>query len=316
MISTNNKHNLSKQINNKTSSKNNYNNPSKIHTKLIVFLIISILFAFIFWYYFIKTKIEKVTYTLITPFPKVPYEEEVKKKTLEYKNIVFAGLPKWLGFGNPPLVLFNSAYVSGYCEDKKNPIWVAYRLYSIDHKKRLPRPKDFFIDYRTSSKVNPKEFSRTGYDRGHLAPSYIIGLRFGRNAQLETFLMSNISPQRPELNRKIWTKLENLEDIYANKFKEVWVFTGPIFDDYKEFLPTGIEIPDAFYKIFIDVDEQTSNVRFLSFIVPQNVKGNENIIQFLTSIDEIENKTKLDFFAPFSDIIENEFEAFVAKELW
>jgi hypothetical protein len=34
---------------------------------------------------------------------------------------------------------------------------------------------------------------------------------YGPKAQLETFLMSNVVPQRPNLNQKMWEQLEEIE---------------------------------------------------------------------------------------------------------
>jgi len=45
-------------------------------------------------------------------------------------------------------------------------------------------------------------YKNSGFDRGHLSPS--ANLRETRLQNSETFLLSNMSPQRPEFNRQIW----------------------------------------------------------------------------------------------------------------
>jgi hypothetical protein len=60
-------------------------------------------------------------------------------------------------------------------------------------------PTDFVVDRRLSAPVKPEDYVRTGFDRGHLAPNLAIGRWFGAEAQRETFLMSNVVPQAPEL---------------------------------------------------------------------------------------------------------------------
>ena len=47
--------------------------------------------------------------------------------------------------------------------------------------------------------VTTKEYTRTGYDRGHLAPS--ADFTFSQEANDTTFVMSNIAPQTKLLNR-------------------------------------------------------------------------------------------------------------------
>lgn len=45
----------------------------------------------------------------------------------------------------------------------------------------------------------------------------------------ETFLLSNIIPQNPELNRGLWKKLENQIRDLVNERGEVIVYTGPVY---------------------------------------------------------------------------------------
>jgi len=70
----------------------------------------------------------------------------------------------------------------------------------------------FHIDSRTIAKVpGDKSFRRNGepkYDRGHMTPNNAIQQEWGRLAQMETFLMSNISPQLSTLNSGLWRSLE------------------------------------------------------------------------------------------------------------
>jgi len=44
---------------------------------------------------------------------------------------------------------------------------------------------------------------------GHMTPNEVINRQFGRLAQMETFLMSNMSPQYGSLNVGVWLKLED-----------------------------------------------------------------------------------------------------------
>ena len=66
----------------------------------------------------------------------------------------------------------------------------------------------FEVDPEAADCPTPDDYTRTGYDRGHMAPNYLIATRYGKVAQRETFLMSNIVPQTPELNRGPWRILE------------------------------------------------------------------------------------------------------------
>jgi hypothetical protein len=100
-------------------------------------------------------------------------------------------------------------------------------------------------------------------------------------AIIETYKMSNICPQKAGLNSGRWTELEQTigqdrrsHASLAGKCKEVWVVTGPIYDADIQKLKSGVEIPDAFFKIVLDVDEETKGVRVISFVMPnEKCKG-------------------------------------------
>ena len=241
-----------------------------------------------------------------------PINPGLREATNRFKNLVYGGKPSTILDLN---ILENSSYYSAYSEKKRNPIWVGYRLDYFKGQNKLPRPGGFHPDFRTKARIDQKVYSKTGYDRGHMCPNSAIAARYGKKGQIETFLMSNICPQKPDLNRKVWERLERLEEGYANKFGGIWVITGPIFDQHVEILNHQVEIPDAFYKILIDEDK--GKVRVLPFIVPQNVTGKEILNEFLTSVDEIEKQTGLDFFTPMDKEFQDKLESFVPpKTMW
>jgi endonuclease G, mitochondrial len=217
-------------------------------------------------------------------------------------------------------VLKNQAYIVGYSESRKDPLWAAYRVHAVANPPHLPRPSEFKTDERTASKVRTADYTRSGYQRGHMAPNEAIAEDYGKDAQLQTFLLSNICPQAPELNEHVWERLEVDERKYADKFEEVWVIDGPIFADLNggrtEQLASGIAVPSAFYKIVVDEqDHAGGRPRMFSVIMPQDVKGTELPQQFLTSVSEIEKQTHLDFFWKIDPTTQAELESKVWK-MW
>jgi endonuclease G len=192
---------------------------------------------------------------------------------------------------------------------------LTYRVFHVDNLDSPERPSRFMVDDRTAARVSHNDYSGSGYDRGHMAPNYAIATRHGADGQLETFLMSNIISQKGNLNRRIWKDLELLvAKDYGQNLGEVWVTTGPIFDENFEKLESGVEIPDACYKIIVDEDGDT--VRVIAFIMGQDVSGNEPLSRFLVSVDEIENATGLDFLSKLPDDIEDRLEREKAARLW
>lgn len=201
--------------------------------------------------------------------------------------------------------LQNPGFAVGYSEWRRNPLWVAYRATPIRHQGPVTRPDHFNQDARTLVRVSADDYRGSDYDRGHLAPNYLISRLYGKDAQQATFLMSNISPQSRRLNQLLWQRLEEAEaDVVAPRLGELWVITGPIFDA-PQALASGVEVPTAFYRIWFDARAQ----RALGFSVPQTVCGDEPLSDFLVSVDAIEQQTGLDFFHAYDDAVESSFES-------
>lgn len=234
----------------------------------------------------------------------------------------FKGEPQtrsWLDFSTRNKTLTNQAFIVGYSDNRGNPLWVVYRLQAVPkNTATLPRPSSFKIDKRVSNQVSSKDYERSGYDRGHMAPNYAISSLYGKTAQLETFLMSNITPQTPNLNRKFWQRLEEVEVKYFTRLADnVWVTTGPIFSDKPQYLKNNkqVQIPTAFYKLYA-IETKPGQVYLLAFLVPQTVQGNEPLDAYLTTVDKVEELTGLDFFHELPDPQEQELESKVEAQVW
>lgn len=211
--------------------------------------------------------------------------------------------------------LENRGYTVGYSDTIQNPLWVAYRIFDLPKLQAGERKSYFPIDQRTRAEVSHDDYTHSGYDRGHMAPNYGIATRYGREAQLETYLMSNIIPQNPEVNRYIWKDLEmRVAKRYGRYFREVWVITGPVFEGRIRRLDSGVPIPTAYYKII--VDENGDHLRALAFLVDEKSRPYTRIRTCLVSIDQLESLTGLDFFPDLPVAMETELEAEAATRLW
>ncbi len=243
------------------------------------------------------------------------YESLVARPAMSYM-----GLPKvesGIGTSGWSHVLRNEAYLLEYSEKLANPLWVTYKV-TAKRFKSGKRPSGFKTDWRSIADISHSDYTGSGYDRGHMAPNYLIASRYGKSAQQETFLMTNITPQKPALNRKSW---QRLEEIIGNDFSEwqgdFWVVTGPIFDENpKRIKQTQVAIPKAFYKILIKPTAPGKPAIALAFIFPQNAKKNVNLMTFVTSVDEIEAQTGIDFFSKLEDDVEDALEAAKMPKAW
>ncbi|MDP3009139.1 MAG: DNA/RNA non-specific endonuclease [Methylococcales bacterium] len=237
-------------------------------------------------------------------------------------NLLYQGEPKATSWSMNTWfrTLRNHGFIVGYSDVRGNPLWVEYALHPVDESvASLPRPSKFTKDWRAINRIDHNSYTKSGYDRGHNAPNYAMSHLYGKDGQSDSFLMTNISPQKPRLNQQFWRRLEETEIKNFTKLADkVWVITGPVFTGSTERLSSSwrVEIPDAFYKMYITEAKPNQPSKVLAFIVPQTIKGNESLSQFVTSIDTIEAQTGLDFFSDLDDVIEDRLEASVEPQAW
>ena len=212
-------------------------------------------------------------------------------------------------------VLENEGYITGYSDSMKNPLWVAYRVFDVPGLESGKRPSRFRIDHRTEAKVSHDDYRGTGYDRGHMAPNFAIATRYGIDGQWETFVMSNVIPQTPHVNRYMWKDLEmQVARRYGRYFEEVWVITGPVFTEPVKRFGSGVAIPSGYYKILLD--EDGDEVRVLAFKIEGRCPPYTRLKSRLVSVDEIEALTGLDFFPDLPKDAQTELESRPAGRLW
>lgn len=110
------------------------------------------------------------------------------------------------------------------------PLWSAQSLTgeAVRAAKAVARVDDFFAEpsVPAADRADLSDYSRSGYDRGHLAPSADMSTV---RAQAESFTLANMVPQTPALNRKLWANIESTTRGLALSYGQVYVVTGPAF---------------------------------------------------------------------------------------
>ena len=216
-------------------------------------------------------------------------EEPEVAATNKYDNLDY-GVP-----GKCDQIINREGYALGYIEDWEQPAWVSYRLTAEEAaSKQAIRENKFAADSEISTgSASLEDYKGSGYDRGHLAPA--ADMQWSTKVMRESFLMSNMSPQKPEFNRGIWKQAESYARNMAIEEKSVFIITGPIF--YPT-VPTNrigknnVAVPHAFYKI---IYAETTPARKIGFIIP-NVGTNVPVNVFTSSVEHIEKITGLRFF--------------------
>jgi len=221
------------------------------------------------------------------------------------------------------VILLNTGYAVGYSETLMDPLWSVYYCGPKEDFENGPRPNKFSTDTRVSEPARLKhtDFNRPAgttptYDRGHMAPNFAIATRYGREAQLETFLLTNICPQQSRLNQQTWRAMEAaIANLYAPRFDGVWVIVGPIFKDPLTRYNGKAAMPTAFYCIVVD-KAPDGHLRALAVELDQSASGKHPLRDYVTTVRIVENDTGLDFFSALPDDIEDPLETTPAETDW
>jgi len=208
-------------------------------------------------------------------------------------------------------LLCREGYTVGYDYDRKVPTWVAYHLTPDSVNKKFKRSNKFKPDteipvqYRSTL----SDYKGSGYDRGHMAASATVDSSY--NAMTESFLLSNMTPQLPGLNRQGWRYLEQYIREWTNERGELYVVTGALFVGSNSIIGNGVHVPTHFYKIVFD----PAGLDAIAFLVPHRPISKSELLGFIVSVDEVERVAGLDFNSLLDDALEDDIENDIEK-MW
>lgn len=213
-------------------------------------------------------------------------------------------------------LVYHSAMALFYIDRWGQSKWVVHMILPDIAIGVETRTNDFRRDSLIPLEMPDKiDYFNSGYDRGHLAPS--ADFRWSRRALSESYFYSNMSPQKPEFNRGKWSQVEDfLRQYVIYTGHPIFVVTGGLLHDSIQKtigVNKKIKVPPYFYKIALDM--QASPPRAIAFWM-LNGTNTKPIINYVVSIDEVEQKTGIDFFYLLPDTLENRVEAMKDVALW
>lgn len=210
---------------------------------------------------------------------------------------------------NHELLLQYSSYVCSLNCETLTPRWVGWVLTRERINGNVKR-KGFQADYDIPEeyRVEPSDYSNSAYDRGHMCPA--ADNKFSETAMMECSYMVNICPQDRNLNSGDWNELEILCRNWTKIYEKLYIVSGPIYDNDRlgrigNRNSHKILVPTRFFKVVLVND---SKPKAIGFIMPNEVI-NRPLTDYVVSVDEVENITKLDFFSAIDDDIEGVIEA-------
>lgn len=231
----------------------------------------------------------------------------------EYDNLAL-GAP--VG-GKIDRVFQREGYAYGYSEEYEQPLWVTYKLtYGELQNKKFSRSDDFREDPRILTRsASPADYKSSGYDCGHLAPAADMG--WSSDVMSASFFMSNMTPQKPEFNRGIWKRLEDLVRDFARKEETVFIVTGPVFYPGRELDRIGenrVAVPHACYKVVYDM---TPPEKMIGFILPNEKAPKKKKLQdYAVTVKAVEQATGLEFFPALPENVREKLKTTITVSDW
>lgn len=185
--------------------------------------------------------------------------------------------------------MFNHTYALSNNPTTKFADWVAYEVNVLNFG---PSPgRDWGNDPLVDDDESLEEadfkgaFNELKTDRGHQAP---LASFAGHPNWDETNYLSNITPQKSDLNRGAWMKLEGAVRNAVSFRKPLYVITGTIYSEEEEPLPQADEahkIPSAYYKVIYDLNGNAA-----SFMLDQDLPRAAKYCEQKNSIQQLKEK--------------------------
>lgn len=162
------------------------------------------------------------------------------------------------------------------------------------------------------------------YQKGHICASQ--DRIYDKDANTQTFYMTNIYPMVGNFNGKLWSKMEKQVRTWGKNLganDTLFIVKGGtidkeelILDRTKEYKGHGPHIVPKYF--FMALYAKTSSgQRMLGFWAEHlnEDKSGDALKGYVVSIDELEQKTGIDFFCNLSDTLEEQLESKTAADI-
>lgn len=221
--------------------------------------------------------------------------------------------------------------------DKRSQRWSCYQMYASNRVQATKRyypdtskgelQYPFDPDLPAGSYFKSDPYWGSGYDHGHICPS--ADRLYSVTANVQTFYLTNMQPQRNIFNAGLWQSMENKLRVWitASSKKEDTLYVckggtidvveseGGIKDPILTTLANGLIVPKYFYMALLR--KSSTGYKALAFWAEHlnEDHSNDNLSDYIINIRELERRTGIDFFCNLPDDIENEVETMSTENI-
>ena len=224
-------------------------------------------------------------------------------------------------------------YAMEYSKEKMHSRWVAYRYDSKLKAQVTSRSDEWGVEpfYNNNKTYQIATGFFGGYNRGHLVGS--AERLYSHEANVQTFYMSNMSPMNGNFNSIYWGEIETLVRNWGRNCgagDTLYVVKGGTLDSLlttttvKNTLGETVQmaVPKYYYIAVLSLSSEGKAKAIGFWIEHKDFKDSslsnlKKIRQAAAcTIDELEERTGIDFFCNVPDCIENIVEARYTRSSW
>lgn len=248
------------------------------------------------------------------------------------------GLPKDDSAQDEHLVV-RDEYIASYNRFRNSPNWAAWRVRASDFGPTPRYEGDFLWDPSLPADftvIRHDDFRHSGYDRGHLVRAEERSS--APDANITTFYLSNVVPQRHGLNTGPWFGFERyVQSLATTHGKELAVYAGGVYRascrtdrrpegnlPYADCPTIGatddparrVAVPDKLWKIAVhlpkggSLSSVTKDTRVTAILMDnEEAMYFEGWVDHITTVDAIEALIGYDLLASLPDDVEDALEA-------
>ncbi|MBD1210700.1 MAG: DNA/RNA non-specific endonuclease [Ignavibacteria bacterium] len=235
---------------------------------------------------------------------------KITTDTLRYGSIhLETGIPRDADSTDDYLMI-RPQYAVSYNNKRNVPNWVSWNLNASWYGDAPRYSGNFITDVSLPShfvRVTHGDYTNSGFDRGHLVRSEERTRNDEDNRS--TFLMTNIIPQAPELNRLGWLRFEEeCERLCKQGNKELYVISGGVFKSGAT-INNKVAIPDSCWKIVVVLERGqtlsniTATTQVLAVMMPNTAEAINDWKPYTTTVAKVEVSTGYSFFRAVPDAV-------------